>query len=332
MAHRVLIADPAGLADNASGIAAGMLAPAFEAALDPASSGRFDLFLRARDAWAPFAMQFDLAASIHRCGAVWLGEPGAAEQRAQSLSAMGARARCLPPGEVAALCPALNRDRTFGAVLTSDDWRLDPVAVLAGLHRALRRGGGRRVQASIVAFANGKAAFDDGATWAADLVVYAGGYPTPVIAALAPELAHLSPIKGQILRFEAGAGPVQGPIIRSGDIYVVPGADGARVGATMEPGRSDRRIDPVATARMQADAAGLFTELAGARAEPLAGVRAATADGLPLAGASAAPGVVLATGARRNGWLLAPLIAAQVAAAIAGGTGGVAEFDPQRFG
>jgi glycine oxidase len=39
---------------------------------------------------------------------------------------------------------------------------------------------------------------------------------------------------------------------------------------------------------------------------------------LPLVGASHTPGVVLAVGARRNGWLLAPLIAAAVARCAAG--------------
>jgi glycine oxidase len=47
-------------------------------------------------------------------------------------------------------------------------------------------------------------------------------------------------------------------------------------------------------------------------------VRASSPDGLPLAGASAERGLFLATGARRNGWLLAPLVAETVVAAVAG--------------
>ena len=43
-------------------------------------------------------------------------------------------------------------------------------------------------------------------------------------------------------------------------------------------------------------------------------MRAATPDGLPLVGPSARAGVWLATGARRNGWLLAPLVARMLAA------------------
>jgi glycine oxidase len=65
----------------------------------------------------------------------------------------------------------------------------------------------------------------------------------------------------------------------------------------------------------------------------MAGVRAATPDGLPLVGPSAAPGVLLAVGARRNGWLLAPLVAKVVAAYVTGRDTGryAAQFDPRRF-
>ncbi|WP_374532535.1 FAD-dependent oxidoreductase, partial [Phenylobacterium sp.] len=48
---QVTVFDPAGPGDNASGVAAGMLAPAFEAVLDPAAAPHFDLLLAARDLW-----------------------------------------------------------------------------------------------------------------------------------------------------------------------------------------------------------------------------------------------------------------------------------------
>jgi glycine oxidase len=47
-------------------------------------------------------------------------------------------------------------------------------------------------------------------------------------------------------------------------------------------------------------------------------VRAATPDALPLVGPSSRPGLSLALGARRNGWLLAPLIAEIICAQLAG--------------
>jgi glycine oxidase len=50
-------------------------------------------------------------------------------------------------------------------------------------------------------------------------------------------------------------------------------------------------------------------------------------------GGSQAPGVVLAVGARRNGWLLAPLVAQMAAACVLGGDLGpyARRFDPLRF-
>ena len=88
----------------------------------------------------------------------------------------------------------------------------------------------------------------------------------------------------------------------------MPGADGLAVGATMEPGRSDTEADPAALAPLVEAAGRLFPGLAEATFAVSAGVRAATPDGLPMAGLSQAQGVVLAVGARRNGWLAsAPL-------------------------
>ena len=52
-----------------------------------------------------------------------------------------------------------------------------------------------------------------------------------------------------------------------------------------------------------------------------------------LVGFSRAPGVIVAAGARRNGWLLAPLVAHLVTALAAGAEPGrwAARLDPRRF-
>jgi glycine oxidase len=71
--------------------------------------------------------------------------------------------------------------------------------------------------------------------------------------------------------------------------------------------------------------------MAGAR--PAVGVRAATPDGLPLVGRSSTPGVWIAAGARRNGWLLAPLIAKVLTAALTDDADlppGLVGLDPRR--
>jgi glycine oxidase len=86
----------------------------------------------------------------------------------------------------------------------------------------------------------------------------------------------------------------------------------------MEPGRADRQVTDAAAAALRRLAARLVPALEGAAFTGEAGVRAATPDGLPLVGPSALPGVFLATGARRNGWLLAPLVAELSASYLAG--------------
>jgi glycine oxidase len=151
------------------------------------------------------------------------------------------------------------------------------------------------------------------------------------LRAVAPELSHLTPIKGQILRFASRRG---GRIsLRSEDAYAVPGAAGLAVGATMEPGRTDTAVDPVALEPLVRAAGRLFPDLTQASFSASAGVRAATPDGLPMVGRAQTPGIVLAVGARRNGWLLAPLAAEIVTACVLGRDSGpyAARLDPARF-
>jgi glycine oxidase len=101
----------------------------------------------------------------------------------------------------------------------------------------------------------------------------------------------------------------------------------------MEEGRSDRDIDPDAVARLAAGARRLFPALEAAEVEARAGVRAATPDGLPLVGPGDGEGEFIARGARRNGWLLAPLIAEVLLDRLAGRpiSAAARAFDPGRF-
>jgi glycine oxidase len=101
----------------------------------------------------------------------------------------------------------------------------------------------------------------------------------------------------------------------------------------METGRDDLRVDPAATEGLRQAAIRLCPALAEARMTTEVGVRAATPDGLPLVGWSTSPGVLLAVGARRNGWLLAPLVADLVAAYLTGKDPGpdAARLDARRF-
>jgi glycine oxidase len=71
----VTVFDPAAPGDNASGVAAGMLAPVSEALFDPVSAPHLDLLRRARDLWPAFARGWrrDPADGVRVEGDAWRG-------------------------------------------------------------------------------------------------------------------------------------------------------------------------------------------------------------------------------------------------------------------
>jgi glycine oxidase len=299
---KVTVCDPAPLGDNASGVAAGMLAPAMEAVLDPLSAGHFELLKAARDLWPDFA-----PVNMSREGALFVSDAHSVEAVAAKLSALGASNRAAS-AELTAL------GGVSSAVFTDEDWRLEPAEALKVLRAEAEAAGVQFVPETVSEKGRG-------------VLVLATG----PASGLAPELAALTPIKGQILRLAGG--PTSGPAIRGDALYICPAAGGAVVGATMEEGATDRVIDEGRITTLREAARALIPALEGVDGKPYAAVRAGTPDGLPLVGWSAAKGVFLAVGARRNGWLLAPLVAQITAAYLAGEDPGpfAAQLDAQRF-
>jgi glycine oxidase len=310
---RVEVFDPAAASDNApdnaSAVAAGMIAPVGEALFDPEGAAPLPLLRAGRDGWG----EIEAAApgfEIQRTGARLFWPDGEASSSEARLDALGVEATRLAP-----LTPGRQ------GVFTPEDWRIAPIPALAALRKAIAAHGGVFTTATLTP--------GDFARF--DAVVIAAGWQSAAFAGLAPELGVLQPIKGQLVRFPGA--PLDGPILRCREVYVAPQAGGALAGATMEPGRSDRRIDPAAVDRIAALAGALEPALGGRITAPAAGVRASTPDGLPLAGASSSPGVWLATGARRNGWLLAPLVSQILTSYLSGGDGGpfAGALNPRRF-
>jgi glycine oxidase len=179
-------------------------------------------------------------------------------------------------------------------------------------------------------FANGRVEVDGAPALPADTLVVATGAGRD-LAILAPELYRLTPIKGHILRAASVGGG--GPVVRSPGVYLCRGGDELVLGATMELGLADTNTDAGVVAGLLARAEALAPGLSRLDWRAATGVRAATPDGLPMVGRSQAPGVVLAVGARRNGWLLAPLIAGAVLTTIEGGSPAspATPFEPKRF-
>jgi glycine oxidase len=294
---RVTLADPQPSGRSASAVAAGMLAPALECALDPLAHGRFAILKQARDLWP--ALAADIGAPLFRHGARLLAPPDTLARVATRLSIEGAAF-----------------DRDGDALFTPEDWRVEPGVALPAMRARLVELGGRLVERPV------QQAPD------ADAVVLACGYEA---RDLAPELAVLTPIRGQLLRFQGG--PRDGPVLRTPGGYLAPGQGGAVVGATMDEGRDDLEVDGTSTEHLLSLAQALAPDLPRTPFLPQVGVRAAAPDGLPLVGRSLIKGVWVAAGARRNGWLLAPLVAQIIADLLAGRgkTEAAALFASDRF-
>ncbi|WP_374468843.1 FAD-dependent oxidoreductase [Phenylobacterium sp.] len=295
---RVTVFDPAAPLASASGVAAGMLAPVFEAVLDPEARPHFDLLMAARNLWP--ALEARVGLTLDRSGALAVGSPGWLGAIDAELARLGEHAAELPRAALEELAPGLSP--VFGRALwTREDWRLDAAAALSALRRACDAAGVAFRQEAATGFMD-----------AERLVVATGAGQG--LADLAPELAALTPIKGHILR--VGMSPTPAMTVRGEGVYVAGADREAAVGATMEAGVDDPTPDPAQAEPLLLRGARLFPELRGAGHVLAAGVRAATPDSLPLVGPGRTPGVVLAVGARRNGWLLAPMAAGIVAACV----------------
>lgn len=308
----MLVVDPGEV--NASLVAAGMIAPAMESAIDDVSLDRAHLLRAGRDLWPAFATAAGIALA-HR----------SAEWRAGDVEAMEARLRAL----------GFDARRDGASVTTDDDYQIEPTQALAALKQAL----GEAVVAGTVttiARIDGGWRLEIGDRWLRAAAVVLATGAGDAMAGL-PEtarrlIADIEPIRGQI---GVAAGHLVDHVVRGPGAYVAPMASGAVIGATMEPGRRDTAPDAEASERLTYAA---WTAL-GRSPEPLSiewrvGIRGATADGLPLAGAAPGEeGLFLALAPRRNGWLLGPLVGAVVADAIEGRTASphARALDPGRF-
>lgn len=309
---RVMVVDDAGCGPNASAVAAGMIAPGLEAALDAHGAEQAELYRRAADLWPRFAKDFAL--DYLRDGTDWRGRR---EPMAERLEALGV------PFDAAA-----------SGLFLPGEGRVSARRSLEGLSAGCERISGK-VEA-VDGEAGRPAVVVDGRRLAADAVVLATGWRAYALAPTGWEgcLRRVTPVKGQILRLAGGGTAAVRRTVRNEGVYLVPTEGGVIVGATMEPGASDGEVDPVAIERLRLAAVSLEPALARASvSETLCGVRGALPDGLPMAG-KLAPGLFVALAPRRNGWLLAPMVAGIVVAAISeeAAPEGAAAFRPDRFG
>lgn len=196
---------------------------------------------------------------------------------------------------------------------------VDPVQAMARLRADARDAGAR--------FETGLAAPDN----QSGAAVLAAGTGTAALADWAPEAGLVTPVRGQLIEIARPPG-FPDRIVRAPGVYLAPRGGRLVVGATSEPGAADMRPRADQAGALLAQAALLHPGLA--RAPVLAarvGLRPATPFGA-LIGPSVTPGVFLATGAHRNGVLVALIAGEIIAAAVAGRPHPLAHLvDPRRI-
>jgi len=293
---------------NASAVAAGMIAPAFESLLDGVDAERAALLRDAAALWPEFAKRAGIR--LDETPAEWRGADAA---------------------EVAGTLSALGFTVESGAVRAPTDLRLDAMTSLYALKASLTWPVITEDAQSVERTADGwQVHTATGAVFSGQLVIATG------VAAALPGLSGeatmiidaVQPIAGQIGRVAA---PLTDRVVRGRDGYVTPFEGGALIGATMVFGSRNASADPEASERLAAAAGRLLGIEPPRDIEWRGGVRGATQDGLPLAG-PVGDGLHLALAPRRNGWLLGPLVGRVVADGIEGRPRGphAAALDPLR--
>ena len=152
---------------------------------------------------------------------------------------------------------------------------------------------------------------DGGCVAQAQTVILAGGFGSIRLAPLA-----LEPVRGQA-SFAEG----ERPVAAAWGGYAIPTRTGVLFGATHDRGQDDPAVRPQDQARNLALLASRRPKLAealdGLVLSARAGVRAASPDRSPLAGAfGESPGLFVLTGLGGRGFTLAPLLAEHIAALV----------------
>ncbi|NHC13295.1 glycine oxidase ThiO [Motilibacter sp. E257] len=342
---RVTVVDDAP-GSGASHAAAGMLAPVAEAAygeeslleLAHASLARYPSFV------AEVERASGLSVGLRTAGTLLVGFD---EDDLRALFALhdfhrelGLAADRLTASACRRREPALT-PRLRGGVLVRDDHSVDPRALSAALLTACRSAGVEllpsRVEGLVVEDGRAMGVRLCDGDLRAPAVVLALGAWSGRLPGLPPGTVPVRPVKGQILRLRGEpllSGTVRG-MVHGRAAYLVPQADGRLVvGATTDELGFDGRVTAGAVHDLLHDAAEIVPGVSELElVETLARWRPGTPDNAPLLGASALPGLVLATGHHRNGVLLAPVTADLVAELLATGQASplLQRFSPQRF-
>jgi glycine/D-amino acid oxidase-like deaminating enzyme len=208
------------------------------------------------------------------------------------------------------------------SVFVEDEGVADPLRVLTGLAMQARAHGvlieHDREVFSLTA--NTATAYED-AVYEADAIVLAAGFwGCEKLAAFAPALRRIEPGKGHLVPVALDQ-PLW-PNLRAANFYLAQRREDVVLGATLELGRFNRRVEQARVDELLAAANALLPGEVKPAGRPWAGIRPMSPDGWPLVGPSC--DVLIAAGHSRNGWLLAPITAEIITAYVFG-----AEIPPE---
>ena len=332
----VTLYDPNPPGRGASWAAAGMIAPAFEAASEEGVHPRlFDLCLESAGLWSDFAEQLE-----RESGQSVGYAPGpslavaADEATAKHLDGIleTLQARALPGDRLdiaaaRAIEPALSPD-LCGALRLQTDGHVNNRAVVSALICVCERHPAITLEnAAALLHSTGSTLAIDGH----DLLLVTAGWQSAALKVSEhgkqfslvnweTTLDEIDTFGGQMLSVERRADHPD-TTLRAGPIYMVPRGRELVIGATMEPGRTTGMPNTDDIAALLSRAATIVPSLADARiASTWSGVRPGTPDLAPFLGRTRQPNMFVAAGHYRNGILLTPITARIIADLMLGET------------
>jgi glycine oxidase len=231
--------------------------------------------------------------------------------------------------------------RLSAAVYAPSDHQVDNRRLLRALRSAFQSEGGTLhedtpIRAVVPDAERPAVVTEDGTRVGAQTVVVAAGVWSRELEGLTPDAQPpVRPVKGQMIQLRRKRPFDLQHVVRGPEAYLAPKSSGRIVvGATSE----EMGFDTTVTA------GGLYELLEGAWEvvpgildlpvdDTWAGLRPASRDHAPLLGATAAPGIVMATGHYRHGVLLTPVTADEVADLVRTGetSSWIEPFAPTRF-
>src|SRR4051812_38075189 len=344
---RVCVLEAERPAAGATGVAAGMPAPAGEASWG--EEALLTLNLESLRRWPGFAEELEQASGVEvgfaRHGALHVAldrdEAESLRRRYDLHRQLGLDSEWLTGTACRKLEPGLATGVRGGAHVPGEA-SVDPRRVAAALLAALEREevpvhAGAEIVTAARQDGEWRLGTADGQTFGTATVVLAAGCWSGQLGWVPPDARPpVRPVKGEILTLRGPADePVSERIVAGDRVYMVPRDDGRLVvGATVDEKGFDTTVTAGGVHELLREAYRLIPEIAELElAETTAGLRPGSPDNAPLIGSSASDGLLVATGHFRNGVLQAPLTADCIAALLAGDRPPIdlAPFSPRRF-